>query len=54
MINQIRKRDGSVVAFEPGNIERAIKKALQATKVGNKELAADLAEQVVKKIVGGV
>ncbi len=47
-IARIRKRDGSIVAFEPNKIELAIYKALSATSAGGRELAADLAQQVVK------
>ncbi|MEE9399756.1 MAG: adenosylcobalamin-dependent ribonucleoside-diphosphate reductase, partial [Dehalococcoidales bacterium] len=46
--SQICKRDGSIVPFEPGKIERAIHKALTATKAGGRELAADLAQQAVE------
>jgi ribonucleoside-diphosphate reductase alpha chain len=46
-IAQIRKRDGSLVPFDPGKIEAAIRKALRATKIYRAELATDLAHQVV-------
>jgi anaerobic ribonucleoside-triphosphate reductase len=46
-VSQIRKRDGSVVAFEPSKIEQAIYRALMATRTGDKELAAGLAQQVM-------
>ncbi len=49
-ISQIRKRDGSIVTFEPAKIELAIYKALRATRVGNKKLANDLAKRVVSII----
>ncbi len=45
---QIRKRDGSVVPFQSGKIQRAIHRALVATGAGNGELAADLAQGVVE------
>ena len=51
-VNQIRKRDGSILAFEPGKIEQAIHKALLATKSDRKELAANLARQVVEELEG--
>ncbi len=47
---QIRKRDGSVVAFEAAKIERAIAKALQATGLHDGELAASLADEVVRTL----
>jgi ribonucleoside-diphosphate reductase alpha chain len=47
-ITQIRKRDGSVVPFEPEKIELAIHKALLATNSGGRELAAELGNRVVK------
>ncbi|MDP3878823.1 MAG: adenosylcobalamin-dependent ribonucleoside-diphosphate reductase [Dehalococcoidales bacterium] len=46
-IVQIRKRDGSVVPFNPAKIEGAIHKALMATGAGGRELAADLGKRVV-------
>jgi len=45
---QIRKRDGSVVPFEPEKIELAIYKAMKATKAGNREAAAGLGRRVVE------
>ncbi len=47
-ITQIRKRDGSVVAFDAGKIERAIQKALAATKADTEGLAARLAGSVAE------
>ena len=47
MIAQIRKRSGAVVPFEPGKIENAIFKAMEATKLGDRTLAAKLSEKVV-------
>jgi ribonucleoside-diphosphate reductase alpha chain len=50
IISNIRKRDGSVVPFDPGKIERAIHKALLATGSGNGGLAGSLAGHVVKLV----
>lgn len=47
-ISQIRKREGSVVPFEPKKIETAIYKALMATRAGDKEVASTLARRVVE------
>lgn len=50
-ISQIKKRDGSVVPFEPVKIKNAVYKAFVAT--GNREaekLASDVADQVVKGV----
>lgn len=47
-INKIRKRDGSIVAFDSRKIENAIFKALEATKAGDRELAVQLTRQVVE------
>jgi ribonucleoside-diphosphate reductase alpha chain len=49
-ISQIRKRDGSIVPFKPDKIEQAVYKALKATEVGGRKLAADLAKRVVSII----
>ncbi len=49
-IKQIRKRDGSVVTFEPVKIEAAIARALDATGAGNGKLAADLGRDVVAAV----
>ncbi len=49
-ISQIRKRDGSVVPFEPRKIEAAIFKALNAMEIGDLTLAAKLAAEVVKLV----
>jgi len=46
-ITQIRKRDGSVVPFDASKIERAIFKALTATKKGTPQVAADLTRRVL-------
>lgn len=47
-IAEIRKRDASVVPFEPEKIELAIYKALLATKSGGRELAVELSNRVVE------
>src|SRR3989304_410981 len=44
---QIRKRDGSLASFDPVKIEIAIYKALMATKTGDTDLAAQLAQRAV-------
>ena len=49
-VHQIRKRDGSVVPFQPSKIEQAIYKALAATKVDGRELAAELCRHVVEMV----
>ncbi len=46
-ITRVRKRDGSLVPFQPEKIERAIYKALLATRTGDEALASDLAGRVV-------
>lgn len=40
-IDRIRKRDDSLVPFNPDKIELAIYKALEAVKAGGRELAAE-------------
>jgi ribonucleoside-diphosphate reductase alpha chain len=47
-IPKIRKRDGSIVSFNPAKIERAIYQALVATGTDDPDLANKLAAQVVK------
>jgi ribonucleoside-diphosphate reductase alpha chain len=49
-ITRIRKRDGSIVGFEEGKIENAIFKAMEATRTGSRDLAAQLAKRVVEII----
>jgi ribonucleoside-diphosphate reductase alpha chain len=49
-IARIRKRDGSVVPFEPEKIELAIHKALLATRSGGRELATELGNRVVEAV----
>ncbi|MDD4858586.1 MAG: adenosylcobalamin-dependent ribonucleoside-diphosphate reductase [Dehalococcoidales bacterium] len=46
-IKQIRKRDGTIVPFEPVKIEVAIGKAMAATKMGSPDSARDMAQIVV-------
>lgn len=48
MIDQIRKRDGRIVAFKQSKITNAINKAFQATKSGSLKQAVFLSNQVVK------
>ncbi len=50
MVEKVRKRDGSVVEFDPNKIEQAIWKA--AVSVGGKDQkkAAEIAKKVVKEI----
>jgi ribonucleoside-diphosphate reductase alpha chain len=47
---KIRKRDGSVVKFEPEKIKGAIRKALVATSAGDGRVAAELTEQAVQMV----
>ena len=58
MIQQIRKRDGSIVEFIPGKIARAIYKAVAACGGKDYKRAEVLADQVVKiaaeKFGGGI
>jgi len=49
-VNKIRKRDGTVVAFDPRKIENAINKALLATRTGSRKLASELTSEVVARI----
>ena len=49
-VNKIRKRDGTVVAFDAQKIEEAINKALVATETGNRKLATELTAEVVERI----
>lgn len=44
---QIRKRDGALVPFDQGKIERAVQKALRATGIADGALAANLTRRVV-------
>ncbi|MEZ4200537.1 MAG: ribonucleotide-diphosphate reductase subunit beta [Candidatus Paceibacterota bacterium] len=50
-IKQIRKRDGSIVAFELEKITNAAVKALKETGEGTAEDAAEIAQRVYDKIV---
>ncbi len=47
-IAQIRKRDGSMVPFNPDKIEQAINKAFSATGAGDRTLGTQLASRVVE------
>ena len=47
-VSQIRKRDGSIVPFNPAKIQQALYKALAATGTDNAILADELAAQVIK------
>jgi ribonucleoside-diphosphate reductase alpha chain len=51
-IKRIRKRDGSLQAFDPGKIEQAVYKALAATGKDDRRLAGELAADVVKTLSG--
>ncbi|MGD1003476.1 MAG: ATP cone domain-containing protein [Minisyncoccia bacterium] len=44
---QVRKRDGRIVAFDAGRITSAISRAMQATGEGSNESAEKVSEQVV-------
>ncbi|MBI2836551.1 MAG: adenosylcobalamin-dependent ribonucleoside-diphosphate reductase [Chloroflexi bacterium] len=47
-LTRIHKRDGSIVPFDAGKIETAIYKALVATGIDKRELAANLCRRVVE------
>jgi ribonucleoside-diphosphate reductase alpha chain len=49
-VTKIRKRDGSVVDFNPQKIEDAVSKAWTATKTGDRDLAVQLTGRVVEII----
>jgi len=49
-VTEIRKRDGSVVNFEPEKIKGAIRKALVATSADDGKVAAELADQAVQMV----
>ena len=49
-ITHIKKRDGSIVLFNPGKITSAISKALIATGIKQKKITEMLAKKVVEKI----
>jgi non-canonical (house-cleaning) NTP pyrophosphatase len=49
-VNKIRKRDGTVVAFDPRKIEDAIYKALVATRTGSRKLTSKLTLEVAARI----
>jgi len=46
-ITQVKKRDGRIVAFNPKKIEKAISKALVASKEGDGKKAKELTKEVV-------
>ena len=50
-INEIRKRSGTVAAFNKDKISNAIFRALAATSKADRGLADQLAEKVVDKLV---
>jgi len=50
-INEIRKRNGAVTAFNEDKISNAIFKALAATSKADRALADQLANKVVQKLV---
>ena len=49
-VSQIRKRDGTIVTFEPKIIYNAINKALIATNTEDGKVAEEFAEQVVQMV----
>jgi ribonucleoside-diphosphate reductase alpha chain len=49
-LDKIRKRDGSVVPFEPAKIAAAIRKALAAVEEGEPSQAEELAGEVISKL----
>jgi ribonucleoside-diphosphate reductase alpha chain len=49
-LDQIRKRDRSVVPFEPAKIANAIKRAIEAVGEGSPEAADELAREVVARL----
>ncbi|HEY9856375.1 MAG TPA: anaerobic ribonucleoside-triphosphate reductase [Stenomitos sp.] len=51
-LEQIKKRDGRIVAFDRQKIVQAIMKATQAVHGAHASLAEDLADQVVAEMVG--
>ena len=50
-IAQVRKRDGSISNFNPDKILTAIYKAFSASNKPDKELASELSDGVLKKLV---
>ena len=50
MVKKIRKRDGSVVFFQPDKIENAIWKSVRAVGGKDRERAKEVATQVVEKL----
>jgi ribonucleoside-diphosphate reductase alpha chain len=53
MFTQVRKRDGSVVAFSPAKITRALHKALASTGEGTEATAKQLTDQVLARMESG-
>ncbi len=49
-LERIRKRDGSVAAFEAGKIEAALRKAIEAVGEGEASRAGELTDKVVRKL----
>ncbi|OFW56292.1 MAG: ribonucleoside-diphosphate reductase, adenosylcobalamin-dependent [Candidatus Solincola sediminis] len=49
-MDQIRKRDRSVVAFEPSKIANAIRRAMEAVGEGSQESADNLTREVVTRL----
>jgi ribonucleoside-diphosphate reductase alpha chain len=49
-LEKIRKRDGSVVPFEPSKIAAAIRKAIEAVGEGEPSRAEELTEEVTEKL----
>ncbi len=50
MVTEIRKRDGSVVAFSPEKIVIAVSKAFAATGEGSRKIAEQLTAHVVERL----
>jgi ribonucleoside-diphosphate reductase beta chain len=46
-INQVQKRDGTIVAFKPEKITEAVCKAMQAVKAGDRPSAEMISNQVI-------
>src|SRR4030067_1515902 len=48
VLSKIKKRDGTIVPFDPERIKDAVNKAFLAVKRGNGEKAQDITNEVVK------
>src|SRR3989337_2693452 len=48
VLSKIRKRDGTIIAFDPERIKDAVHKAFLAVELGNGEKAQDVTNEVVK------